>query len=229
MRTRPTFDACVHSSYHSISLKTIYLIRHGQTDLNLRRIVQGSGVDAPLNDTGRAQAAAFLRVFGSVPFDRVYTSVLQRAVQSVRAFLDLGIPHTAVAGLNEISWGKYEGVAVSPEENQYYHQMVQRWAAGEVDARLEGGESPMEVAARQRPFLDELLGPATPPGTYLISMHGRAIRILLCQLLRYPLTEMDVFTHENLALYELIHTGTLCQVRRFADLSYAGSAGPQTP
>ncbi len=206
-------------------MKTIYLIRHGQTDLNLRRIVQGSGVDAPLNATGHAQAAAFFRAFGHVAFDRVYTSVLQRAIQSVQAFIDLGIPHTAVAGLNEISWGKYEGVPVSPEENQYYHTMVAQWAAGAVDARLEGGESPAEVAARQRPFLAELLGPATPPGTYLVAMHGRAMRILLTQLLRYPLAEMDAFPHENLALYELVHTGTLCQVRRFNSLDYAPPAG----
>lgn len=208
-----------HTSHFSI--KTLYLIRHGQTDLNLRRIVQGSGVDAPLNATGHAQAAAFFRAFGHVPFDRVYTSVLQRAIESVQNFIELGIPHTAVAGLNEISWGVYEGVAVSPEENIYYHQMVSRWASGEVDARLEGGESPAEVAARQRPFLDELLGPATPPGTYLISMHGRAMRVLLTQLLRYPLAEMDAFPHENLGLYELVHTGSLCQIRRFNDLSYA--------
>ena len=112
------------------SIKNLFIIRHGQTDLNLRRIVQGSGVDAPLNATGHAQAAAFFRAFGHVPFDGVYTSVLQRAIQSVELFLDLGIPHVATAALNEISWGKYEGVAVSPEENAYYHQMINRWAAG---------------------------------------------------------------------------------------------------
>ena len=80
------------------------------------------------------------------------------------------------------------------------------------------------MAARQRPFLDALLGPTTPDGTYLIAMHGRAMRVLLTQLLRYPLREMDAFPHQNLGLYELMHTGTLCQVRRFDDLSYLGPA-----
>jgi broad specificity phosphatase PhoE len=198
-------------------LKTIYLIRHGQTDLNLRRIVQGSGVDAPLNATGWAQAEAFLAAYGHIPFDRVYTSVLQRAIQSVQGFLDLGIPHTATAALNEISWGRYEGIEATPDEHSHYMNAVRRWADGAVDDRLEGGESPAEVATRQQPFLAELFGDTTPAGTYLVSMHGRAMRILLTQLLRYPLAEMDSFPHENLALYELIHTGTLVQVRRFND------------
>ncbi|MEO0734980.1 MAG: histidine phosphatase family protein, partial [Bacteroidota bacterium] len=34
---------------------TVYIVRHGQTDFNLQGIVQGSGVDASLNDTGRSQ------------------------------------------------------------------------------------------------------------------------------------------------------------------------------
>ncbi len=184
--------------------------------------MQGSGVDAPLNATGHAQAAAFFRAFGHVPFDRVYTSVLQRAVESVRGFLDLGLPHTATAALNEISWGRFEGLEATPDQHDTYLTAVRRWASGEIDARLEGGESPAEVALRQRPFLDELLGPSTPPGTYLISMHGRAMRVLLAQLLRYPLAEMDAFPHENLALYELAHTGTLCHVRRFNEQTHLG-------
>ena len=212
-------------------MKTIYLIRHGQTDLNLQRIVQGSGVDAPLNATGHAQAAAFFEAHGHIAFDRVYTSVLCRAIESVRGFLGRGLPHTATAALNEISWGRFEGVAATPEQHGHYEAAVSSWAAGDIDARLEGGESPAEVAARQRPFLDELLSEATPPGTYLISMHGRAMRVLLCQLLHYPLAEMDAFPHDNLALYELVHTGTLCQVRRFNERLPlpAGGGGVVTP
>ncbi|NDE62419.1 MAG: histidine phosphatase family protein, partial [Cyclobacteriaceae bacterium] len=41
--------------------KKIYLVRHGQTDYNLQGVVQGSGIDAPINATGRAQAEAFFR------------------------------------------------------------------------------------------------------------------------------------------------------------------------
>ena len=97
-----------------MSTKKIYLIRHGQTDYNLRGVVQGSGIDAPLNETGRKQAEAFYQTYKSVSFDKVYTSVLQRSQQSVKKFLADGIPHEAFEGLNEISWGNREGISITP-------------------------------------------------------------------------------------------------------------------
>jgi probable phosphoglycerate mutase len=44
-----------------LAQKTIYLIRHGETDYNRRGVVQGSGVDSDLNEMGQAQATAFFR------------------------------------------------------------------------------------------------------------------------------------------------------------------------
>lgn len=45
-----------------LTFKKIYIIRHGQTDFNLKGIVQGSGVDSSLNDFGVAQSRAFLKL-----------------------------------------------------------------------------------------------------------------------------------------------------------------------
>ena len=71
---------------------------------------------------------------------------------------------------------------------------------------IEGGESPDEVAERQKPFIE--LIKSKPEETILICMHGRAMRILLCQLLQYPLRSMDMFEHENLGLYLINYTGS---------------------
>src|SRR5687768_4016565 len=78
-----------------LSIKKIYLIRHGQTDFNLKNIVQGSGVDTDLNDKGRSQAEAFYNKYKHVPFDKVYTSALKRSMQSVDLFVKSGIPTEA--------------------------------------------------------------------------------------------------------------------------------------
>jgi broad specificity phosphatase PhoE len=43
--------------------KELYIIRHGETDLNKQGIVQGRGINSDLNDTGRAQAAAFFKMY----------------------------------------------------------------------------------------------------------------------------------------------------------------------
>lgn len=181
--------------------KKIYLVRHGQTDYNLRGVVQGSGIDAPLNWTGQKQATAFFEYYKDVPFDKVFYTGLQRTRQSVQGFLDLGIPHEAVPDLNEISWGRYEGVPMTPEENKYYHHMLERWASGDLDYAIEGGENPNAVAKRVKRAMDHILG--QPGETFLVCMHGRAMRILITVLLRYDLRYMDVFKHQNLGLYIL--------------------------
>lgn len=204
--------------------RTIFLLRHGQTDFNVRGIVQGSGVDSSLNDTGRRQAAQFFAAYGHVPFDKVYTSALRRTQESVQQFLDLGLPHESHAGLNEISWGVREGTRITMEEDAEYRQVLAGWVAGDTTARLTGGESPEEVAARQRPFI-ELLKAREDEETVLICMHGRAMRVMLCQLLNYPLSCMEGFEHSNLCLYKLEFTGTVFTVKNFLDVSHLQVAG----
>ena len=92
--------------------------------------MQGSGVDTDLNELGRSQAAMFYDMYKHVPFDKVYTSALKRSQQSVQKFIDLGIPFDALVGLNEISWGTKEGHRVTPEEDAYYHYMLEQWRHG---------------------------------------------------------------------------------------------------
>jgi hypothetical protein len=109
-----------------LSSKKIYVVRHGQTDFNLRNIVQGSGVDSDLNARGREQAMAFYQTYKNVPFDKIYTSALRRTRQSVQTFIDDGLPSESLVGLNEISWGTKEGHRITPEEDQYYHYMLRQ-------------------------------------------------------------------------------------------------------
>lgn len=200
-------------------MKKIYLIRHGQTDFNLKNIVQGSGVNSSLNDTGRKQAEAFYKAWKHISFDAVYTSKLVRTQESVQKFIDDGIKHISLVGLNEISWGKKEGQPITPEEDAYYHHMLKQWQEGKTDLRIEGGESPEEVVVRMKPALEIILNQEKEE-TILICMHGRAIRILLCYWLHYPLSAMDMFEHQNLCLYQLNYTGKQFQVMRYNDTSH---------
>ncbi len=196
--------------------KKIYLIRHGQTEYNLQNIVQGSGVDTDLNDRGRQQAEAFFERYKHVPFEKVYTSALKRTHQSVKRFLETGLPHEQLAGLNEISWGTKEGHKVTPSEDEYYHYMLKQWQLGDTALKIEGGESPEDVVKRMQPAIDHIMS-RTDEKTILICMHGRAIRILMCMLLNYPLKSMDMFEHENLCLYLLNYTGSMFSVERYND------------
>src|SRR6478736_6501366 len=91
--TRQYFIYFCRQNKLKLTSKKIYLIRHGQTDFNLRGIVQGSGVDTSLNERGRDQAQAFFQAYKKVAFDKIYTSALKRSFESVQSFVALGLPY----------------------------------------------------------------------------------------------------------------------------------------
>ncbi len=202
-----------------MSPKKIYLIRHGQTDYNKNSVVQGSGIDSELNELGRAQAEAFYHQYKDVAFDKVYTSALKRSIQSVHKFIEKGLPHEKHTGLNEINWGDKEGQKITPEGDAYYFHMLEEWRKGNVSLPIQGGESPQDVFDRQKPVLDLILS-RPEESNILICMHGRAMRVLLCMMLNYPIQEMDRFEHQNLCLYTLNYTGSMFQVERFNDTEH---------
>lgn len=179
--------------------KRLYIIRHGETDPNRNHIIQGSGLDAPLNERGRQQAADFYTAYRHIAFDAVYTSALVRTHQSVASFIDSGIPHHALKSLNEISWGVKDGTKIDQAEQSIYNDMLNDWKAGLLDRSFENGESPNAVAVRLKAALKQIM--ETDYSTILVCIHGRALRILLCILMETPLTEMESFLHSNLCLY----------------------------
>lgn len=182
--------------------KELYIIRHGETELNRQGIVQGRGVDADLNDKGRAQAAAFFEMYQDVPFDKVYTSKLKRTHQTVQGFVDKGIAWEQLEGLDELAWGIWEGKPNTEEAIRAFQDITDRWQAGDYDAKFEAGESPNDVVIRQKQAL-EVITSAADEKTVLICMHGRAMRLLFCVLLDLPLNEMTNFPHQNTTLYKV--------------------------
>lgn len=182
--------------------KTFYIIRHGQTDLNLKGIVQGQGIDSPLNEHGFAQAQAFYEAYQDVPFDKIYTSTLLRTRQTVASFIDKGIPTEALSGLDEISWGIYEGQELNDTILSGFDALVRSWREGKLDIALEKGESPNQVVRRQQQAFEYILEQENEE-TILVCMHGRALRILLCHLTGVPVAAMDDFQHTNTSLYKL--------------------------
>jgi len=187
--------------------KTLYIVRHGQTEYNKQGIIQGRGVDTDLNDEGRKQAQQFFAAYKDVPFDKAYISALKRTQQSIQPFLDRGLPFEKLPGLDELAWGIHEGQLPTPENKAAFLQIMRDWLDGCLDSKFEGGESPNEVEIRQREALAVIMGHPEEK-TVLVCMHGRAMRLLLCILTGKPLSEMDNFPHQNLVLYKVTYDGT---------------------
>lgn len=187
--------------YIKLEPKKIYLIRHGQTGHNHRGIVQGRYVNSKLSVRGYKQAAAFFKVYKDVPFQKVYTSTLQRTKQTIQQFLDLGLPHQELSGLDEICWGKSEGLFANGENNKEYYEIIDKWKSGQLQPRLEGGENPLDVQKRQEEALNHIA--SQPEDLVLLCMHGRALKIMLAWITGLHMKDMDSFDHDNLSLYIL--------------------------
>lgn len=183
-------------------MKEIYIIRHGETELNRQGIVQGRGINSDLNDLGRAQAEAFYQKYQDVPFDKIYTSDLKRTWQTVQKFIDAKLPWEKLSGLDELAWGIWEGKPNTEEAREAFRKMLQSWENGDYTAHFEGGESVQDVYERLKQPMEVLM---TRPEekTVLLCMHGRAIRVFLCLLLGKPLSEMTEFPHQNTVLYKM--------------------------
>ncbi|QQR98524.1 MAG: histidine phosphatase family protein [Sphingobacteriales bacterium] len=171
--------------------KQIYIIRHGQTDFNVKQVVQGRGVNSDLNQTGIEQAALFFKAHKEINFDVVYTSSLKRTWQTVDEFINKDIPHLVRPEIDEIDWGIFEGVEHNPTLQKDYYNIIQSWADGQLDNKIEGGESAQDLADRLLPFINEIKQASYQ--TILVCTHGRTLRVMMCMLLDLPISKMDTF------------------------------------
>lgn len=179
--------------------KKIYLIRHGETELNRLRIVQGSGVDSSLNEVGRGQGRAFYNCYKDVDFQLIMTSTLKRTSETVADFIEDKIPWESYPEINEMGWGVHEGKSGEPWMKAEYERVSSAWNQGDFSARMEEGESAAELAERLSKFIEILKN--RPEERILICSHGRSISALMCLLKGLSLTQMKQFKSHNTALY----------------------------
>lgn len=182
--------------------RELYIIRHGETDFNIQGIVQGRGVDTSLNETGKKQAQLFYNAFQHEGFEIIFSSSLKRTHETVAPFVNDGIEWEEFSELDEINWGIFEGKRATRDFKHEYYELLKHWEAGVFTARIENGESPLEVKTRQQKFIR--LWEMRKEKKTLMCMHGRALRILLAWLVNDDLKTMDTFPHHNVTLYKLI-------------------------
>lgn len=150
----------------------IYLTRHGQTDLNAKNLMQGRS-DIPLNEMGRSQARAAHDKIADVKFDAVYSSPLDRAIET--AEIISGVSRSQILideRIIETDFGKYEQrpyATMGLPMNLY-------WMLPEVFKAPETVESTKEMIERVRSFFEDL--EKKNYDTVLIACHGGIIRVI---------------------------------------------------
>lgn len=151
------------------------LVRHGQTDWNLDRRIQGS-TDIPLNETGRADARTAAAHLADGTHHAIYTSPLLRARETaeiISAELGLGAP-VLVPGIREREFGEGEGMLVSEYMETY----------GGWHSEVPGAETLEDVAERALLALDAIARDSRRRSTpvaesVVVVAHGGVIRSLI--------------------------------------------------
>lgn len=149
-------------------MTSLYLVRHGETDWNRAKRIQGS-TDIPLNDTGRAQARTTGALLATRPWDRIVSSPLSRALETAQIIADtvgIGDPEP-LDSIVERHYGEAEGLD--------HGQLSARFPG---DTPVPGRETREAVAERVVPAL-VTLAELHPGEAILIVSHGGVIRALL--------------------------------------------------
>ena len=125
----------------------IYLVRHGQTDLNIQKRMQGRH-GLPLNAVGRAQAEELGRELEGVRFEAVYSSPQERAVETARI---------ASGGMTPETDERLQPFDVGSADGQVIDETMHLTVGLIPDTRYyDGVEDPKEFEKRVFSFMDEL-------------------------------------------------------------------------
>jgi uncharacterized phosphatase len=148
---------------------TFLLVRHGETDWNFERRVQGHA-DRPLNETGRAQARALADELEAEPIDVVYSSDLVRAHETARIVADRhGLEVVALPELREKHFGTWEGLTDDEVLTRFPEARRGHWGDAETSE---------DVARRVLPALRRI-AEMHPAETVLVVSHGGPLRSVL--------------------------------------------------
>lgn len=161
---------------------TIYLLRHGQTELSREDSFCGSGLDPELTSDGLKMAQAFTDAYRNTPWRAIYSSSLQRSIATAQPLCDaLGMPLRVRAELNEIAYGKWEGLT-KEKVDQAFHDDYVSWLTDPARHAPTGGELADEIAERGLQLIEEIKERFSE-GRVLVVSHKATIRIILCSLL----------------------------------------------
>ena len=163
----------------------LVLVRHGESQWNLENRFTG-WIDIPLTEKGREEARRAAEKIRDIHFDLAYTSVLQRATESLDIMLQVigqqGIPVAYDRALNERHYGDLQGLNKAETAEKFGKKQVHLWRRS-YDVAPPGGESLKDTAARTLPYFEAHILPDLRAGkNVLVSAHGNSLRSIVMQL-----------------------------------------------
>ena len=196
------------------------LVRHGETDWNAERRLQGH-TDIDLNARGLAQAEQMARAIKKInlAFDVLYTSDLQRAAKTAKAIEQLFSTSAITnAGLRERHLGALQGLTTD-EAPQLEPDLWRSHLSRNVTEELRGGESIQQFADRINTALEKIREQHLGKTVLLVS-HGGALDMMYRIASNQPLDAAKAVAVPNASLNWISHDGQSWKVDGWADTSH---------
>lgn len=167
----------------------IFLVRHGQSEGNLFRRVQGQ-TDVPLTADGRAQLPYLQRRFAEISLAAIYTSPLRRAQETAAAMRGgRDIPVMIEPRLIEMSFGAWE-MRPWGEVNLEHPELKEAFLHDPDRWHVEGSETHAAVQERMLAAMTDIAR-ANDGKTVGVACHGMAIRAFLARILGVPSAQIS--------------------------------------
>ena len=158
----------------------IYLVRHGQTDHNAKNMFYG-WTDCDINGIGIKQAEELEKFFGTVSYDKIYTSDLLRARHTAEIIRgEKAVPIIADASFREMYYGDWEDREL-PYIKENYTEELERWMKEWQVFSIPNGEVFTDFCVRIETALKKLIS-ENKGKTVLLVSHGGAMSAILCYL-----------------------------------------------
>jgi broad specificity phosphatase PhoE len=164
-------------------MTTFHLVRHGSNDW-LGKGLAGRAPGTHLNETGRDEAKAINRALEKIQIDQVYSSPLERCLETIQPFLDrTGHKALICEELLEVEFGEWTQRTFTDLEMDERWKL---WNAFRSGAQAPGGERMTDVQARITQFMQRMVS-AQPGKSVLLATHGDIIRTALMYYLAIPM------------------------------------------
>lgn len=176
------------------------ILRHGETDWNKNRRIQGH-IDIELNLFGLQQAHTCAKYLAKEDFDKVFSSPLSRAYKTAEIIsAKKKYPITLRDELLEINMGKWQGMVWSEIVRTHSNLFEELERSGDL-SKVYQGESFQEMQDRSIAFLNYLVD--SPYENVLAVSHTGLIKVMVCHVLGLDLSKRNKFHIQNLSVTRL--------------------------
>lgn len=180
--------------WQAASMTKIYLVRHGETQLNQKGCYYG-WTDCGLSEKGVQEAQCLGKSFERIKYDAIISSDLKRAFETAEILNTKKGPILEDKRLRELNFGLWEGLN-HEQLQELYKEQWDRWTADWINTAPTEGESFLELYQRVTECMEELLNKYKDQ-TIVVVSHKGVLQIITTVLLKLPMDRIWCFSFEH--------------------------------